>query len=236
MEEFAQTNQQVNQNVVEIFGLSETVSGSLKQTEQVSAELAKASEQVQDMVFSFIVGDGEFHQLIGNARKAREEVQNALGQALKEGHDVFDQRYQPIPNANPPKYKTSYDHKVEKLLQPIIDQVVQKTEGGRFCVAVDSNGYAPTHNSHYSKPLTGEHAVDLALSRDKRIFNDPVGLRAARNANKNFVLQTYTRDSGDILTEIALPIVLGGRHWGALRFGFDPTPLLKTVRQPEALP
>jgi len=36
------------------------------------------------------------------------------------------------------------------------------------------------------------------------------------------MLQTYTRDTGEVLSEIALPIYLNSRHWGAIRVGFDP--------------
>jgi methyl-accepting chemotaxis protein len=230
MEEFAQTNQQVNQNVAQINGLSGEVSERLQRTEEVSEELAKAAELVQDMVFSFIVGQGEFHHLIGSVRRARDEVQELFVQLHKSGINLFDQHYQPIPNTNPVKYHTAYDAKVEQALQPIIDRVVQETEGGFYCVAMDSNGYAPTHNSKYARPLTGNYEVDLSNSRDKRIYTDEVALRSARNTSKPFLLQTYIRDNGDILTEVAVPIALEGRHWGALRFGFDPSHMLEVLK------
>jgi methyl-accepting chemotaxis protein len=90
---------------------------------------------------------------------------------------------------------------------------------------VDGNGYAPTHNSWYSRPPSGDAQKDLAESRDKRLFNDPAGLRAARNVQP-FLLQTYSRDTGEVLSEVDLPLELSGRHWGALRIGFDPNVLL----------
>ncbi|KZE25323.1 methyl-accepting chemotaxis protein [Crenobacter luteus] len=229
MEAFAHTNGQVNRHVSEIYDLSQQVSGRLRHTEKVSAELALASEQVQDMVFRFIVGEGEFHQIIQHTSAARKELEDKLGQLLKSGVDLFDQRYQPVAGSNPAKFRTGYDAQVEGLIQPVIDRVVRETEGGRFCLVVDANGYAPTHNSNCAKPLTGNFEVDLANSRDKRIFNDAVGLRSARNT-RSFILQTYTRDNGEILTEIAVPITLDGRHWGALRFGFDPSHLLKELK------
>jgi methyl-accepting chemotaxis protein len=232
LEEFAQSNQQVNRNVIEINGLGEQVGVSLKQTETVAEELARASEQVQDMVFNFIVGQGEFHQLISNVGAAREEVQALLAGLLADGCDLFDQRYRPIAGTDPVKYHTGYDVKLEGLLQPILDRMVRQTVGGKFCLAVDRNGYAPTHNSFYSRPPSGDRQADLTHSRDKRLFNDPVGLRSARNADRNYLLQTYIRDNGDILTEVSVPIVLEGRHWGALRLGFDPAHLMETFSQP----
>lgn len=97
--------------------------------------------------------------------------------------------------------------------------------GGKFCLAVDTNGYGATHNSWYSKAPSGDAAVDLVNSRDKRIFNDPAGLRAARNTQR-FLLQTYARDTGEIMTELDVPIMVNGRHWGGLRLGFDASAML----------
>ncbi len=73
----------------------------------------------------------------------------------------------------------------------------------------------------FSKPLTGNREIALQHSRDKRIFADGTGLRAARNP-KEFLLQTYMRDTGEILWDLSLPLMVQGRHWGALRLDFDP--------------
>jgi methyl-accepting chemotaxis protein len=89
------------------------------------------------------------------------------------------------------------------------------------------NGYGPSHNSWYAKPPTGDRATDLVNSRDRRLFNDPAGLRAARNQDR-FLLQTYVRDTGEVMTELDRPITVHGKHWGALRLGFDAATLLKT--------
>ncbi len=227
MELFAGTNLQVNRNVSEIHSLSTVVSTHLAQSEDVSVKLSVAAEQVQELVSRFVIGEGELDAVIGVARHARDRLANMLERAQGEGLNVFDQRYQPIPGANPPKFHTAYDDKLAPALQQVYDEVVQKTNGGRFCLLVDTNGYAPTHNSFYSKPLTGNLQQDLVGSRDKRIFNDATGLKSAKNTQP-ILLQTYMRDTGEILSEIALPIRLGGRHWGAIRVGFDPSALLKT--------
>ena len=226
MELFAGTNLQVNRNVSEIHGLSTVVSTHLAQSEDVSVKLSVAAEQVQELVSRFVIGEGELDAVIAVARHARDELAGMLERAQAEGINVFDQRYQPIPGSNPAKFHTAYDDKLAPALQKVYDQVVQKTNGGRFCLLVDTNGYAPTHNSFYSKPPTGDLQQDLVGSRDKRIFNDPTGIKSAKNTQP-FLLQTYMRDTGEILSEIALPIRLGGRHWGAIRVGFDPSALLK---------
>jgi methyl-accepting chemotaxis protein len=35
-------------------------------------------------------------------------------------------------------------------------------------------------------------------------------------------MQTYMRDTGQILNDLSLPIYINNRHWGALIIGFDP--------------
>ncbi|HMF27321.1 MAG TPA: hypothetical protein VKE42_01030, partial [Candidatus Cybelea sp.] len=117
------------------------------------------------------------------------------------------------------------DSECERDLQSLFDELLGGVRGATFALCVDANGYAPTHNSKYSKPSTGDRAKDLAQSRDKRIFNDPTGMRAAKN-EAPVLLQTYRRDTGEVLNDLSLPIHVGGRHWGALRFGFDPHVLL----------
>ena len=97
--------------------------------------------------------------------------------------------------------------------------------GGRFALAVDVNGYGPTHNTKFSQKPTGNPQQDLVNSRDKRIFNDPTGGRAAKN-EAPFLLQTYMRDTGEILCDLSMPIRVDGRSWGAMRLGFDPAAVL----------
>ena len=53
----------------------------------------------------------------------------------------------------------------------------------------------------------------------------PTGLASGRN-QRPFLLQTYRRDTGEILNDLSMPIRLQGRHWGCLRLGFKPELLL----------
>ncbi|HYS42776.1 MAG TPA: hypothetical protein VEM32_02245 [Geobacteraceae bacterium] len=88
-----------------------------------------------------------------------------------------------------------------------------------FAVLVDRNGYLPTHNSRYSRPLTGNKELDKTGNRTKRMFNDPVGLAAARNRQELF-MQVYYRDTGEKMWDISAPVHVKGRHWGAFRIGY----------------
>ena len=89
-----------------------------------------------------------------------------------------------------------------------------------FAVLVDRNGYLPTHNSKYCQPLTGDREKDMLGNRTKRLFNDPVGLKAARNSQGTLV-QVYQRDTGEKMWDISYPVFVNGRHWGSFRIGYQ---------------
>lgn len=226
LDDLAASNRQINQHVSEIHSFGQDVRTRLDRTEVAAGELSSATEQVQELVSRFIIGEGPFDQMVNRVRAARDELQLYLTDCAARGVDILDQHYVAIPGTNPAKYHTRYDHQVEPALQRVYDQCASDVAGCRFCVMTDTNGYAPTHMSSASQARSGDPVRDLANSRDKRIFNDPAGLRSARNTQP-FLLHTYSRDTGEVLSEIALPVVVNGRHWGGLRFGFDPGALLK---------
>jgi len=133
--------------------------------------------------------------------------------------DIFDTNYVPIPGTDPQKYHTKYDTHLDKIILEIEDEFL-KDDQVVFAVLVDKNGYLPTHNSKYSKPLTGDKEADKVGNRTKRLFNDPVGLAAARN-EKELLKQVYARDTGEKMWDISVPVMVQGKHWGGFRIGFS---------------
>ncbi len=132
---------------------------------------------------------------------------------------LFDTFYIPIPNTNPQKFHTQYDRYTDETIRIILDQYLTESNRIKFVVAVDRNGYLPTHNTKYSKPLTGKGDYDTKHNRTKRMFNDRTGLAAARNQDK-FLLQRYSRDTGEVMMDLSVPIYIEGKHWGAIRIGY----------------
>lgn len=133
---------------------------------------------------------------------------------------VFDTFYVPIPGTEPQKFNTQYDLFTDGSVQFVLDSFLEKDERLSFVVIVDRNGYLPTHNSRYSRPLTGDRDVDTQWNRTKRIFNDRTGLSAARSRDP-YLLQRYSRDTGEVMSDFSLPLILRGRHWGAVRIGYQ---------------
>jgi methyl-accepting chemotaxis protein len=75
------------------------------------------------------------------------------------------------------------------------------------------------HNKKFSQPLTGDYDVDLVNNRTKRIFSDRTGKRCGANT-KPFLLQTYKRDTGEVMHDLSVPIYVNGKHWGGFRVGY----------------
>lgn len=157
------------------------------------------------------------------ALECREQIAGQFELLLTSGQlsapQLFDTFYIPIPGTDPQKFHTRYDQLADGIVQPIIDAVLKRDRRLVFVVPVDGNGYLPTHNSRYARPLTGDVAVDTKNNRTKRIFNDRTGLAAARNL-KPYLLQKYSRDTGEELRDLSVPIFIQNRHWGALRIGY----------------
>ncbi|HEX4917759.1 MAG TPA: methyl-accepting chemotaxis protein [Limnobacter sp.] len=221
-----QINAEVSTKASEIRDTAQSVIDQTTMSERSSSELAAATDRIKELVARFKIGKGAYETIIERAMLAREECKNILITAMENGHDIFDEAYKPIPNTNPQKYSTKYDKAVERQLQGAYDRLVSSVPGSVFSLCVDRKGFAPTHNSKYSRPLTGDLKVDLVESRDKRMFSDPVGLRAAQNLSP-WLLQTYRRDTGEVLNDLSLPIEINGRHWGGIRLGFSPELLIK---------
>ena len=157
------------------------------------------------------------------AEQCRQEIVAQFNLLLSSGKlsipQLFDTFYIPIPNTEPQKYRTQYDNLSDGVVQPIIDDVLERDKRLVFVVIVDRNGYLPTHNSRFSQPLTGNPEADAKSNRTKRIFNDRTGLAAARNKDP-LLLQRYSRDTGEEMSDMSMPIMIQNRHWGALRVGY----------------
>jgi len=82
-------------------------------------------------------------------------------------------------------------------------------------------GYVPTHNRAFSQPPVGNPEIDRVKSRSKRLFNDRTGGRCGSH-QRRLLLQTYSRDTGELMHDLSVPIMVGGRHWGGLRLGYRP--------------
>ena len=206
---------------------------------QMSSELSKSKEQtlqaakdgtVLSQMAESIIGRlgrydlGTIHDEIRNAAiETAGQIGCLFEEAIRRGEmsmdDFFDRNYVPIEGTSPQKYSTRFDKFTDANLPTIQEPFVQRFDDVLFAGAVDSNGYFPTHNKRYSRPLTGDYATDLVNNRTKRLFDDRTGSRCGSNTEP-FLLQTYKRDTGEVIHDLSAPIYVNGRHWGGFRTGY----------------
>jgi methyl-accepting chemotaxis protein len=217
-------NARIHTQTAQIQELSASVSARMRESERSSRDLTDATQGVLAVVSRLRLGDSGFDRSLALAQRYRERIQALLEERLAAGLDVFDQDYQAIAGTRPQKYRTRYDQQVEAPLQDLYDALMAELQGASYTIAVDLNGYSPTHIRAASKKPTGDHAYDLVHSRDKRKFDRPTELRAARSTAPN-LMQTYLRDTGEVLVDLSVPVHVAGRHWGALRIGLSPAVL-----------
>lgn len=157
------------------------------------------------------------------AIECRQEIKVVFEKLIVTGalseKDLFDTIYVPIPQTNPQKYHTNYDELFDIKIQSILDRFLKKDPKLIFVVLVDKNGYLPTHNRKFSDTQHQKKAGSIKWNRSKRLFSDTAGLAAARNM-KSFLLQSYSRDTGEIMFDQSIPLFFRGKHWGAVRFGY----------------
>lgn len=205
--------------------------------EQSASSLAKADAALSDVTddaetltaLSAQMGVETYDTIYINAAKtAASKISDAFNAAVLSGRiserDMFDDMYQPISGSAPLQHMTRFTALTDALLPDIQEPLLQLSGKVVFCAAIDKNGYIPTHNRKFSHPQRyGDEAWNSANSRNRRIFDDRVGL-AAGKSTRPFLMQAYRRDMGNgefrMMKDVSAPIYVNGRHWGGLRLAY----------------
>jgi methyl-accepting chemotaxis protein len=161
---------------------------------------------------------------IRTAEDAGTRIATAFEAALAHGEiseaDLFDDRYQPVPNTNPQQYLTRFTTFCDRVLPPIQDPICRADPRMLAACATDRNAYLPTHQPENSQPQGRDPVWNARHCRNRLLWNDRTGLAAARNT-KPLLLQTYHRHNPDgeavMVKDASVPIFVRGRHWGTVR-------------------
>lgn len=214
---------QINTSLEEFSSEMDASEADIQAIAKRSMELAELAESIYDKAGA--EGLSGLHQtIVIEAQDASRAIAVILEQAIDNNKltqtQVFDYKYKEIPNSSPPKFNTAYDAFSDKEFPNIQEAILERNTNIMYAGAVDINGYFPTHNKKFSQPLSGDHEKDLLANRTKRIFNDRTGKRCGSNKNE-FLLQTYKRDTGEIMHDLSVPIYVKGKHWGGFRIGYQ---------------
>ena len=208
-------SQGVNATSEKLKSIDQSIQTCLEHNEELMNQLAGSPIRTDDSRF------------LDALRQAVARVSDSFEQAVAQGRisleDLFDENYQPIAGSNPQQVMAKFTALTDSLLPAIQEPMLSFDDRVVFCVAVDRNGYLPTHNQKFSQKQGSDPVWNNAHCRNRRIFNDRTGLRAGRNRDP-FLLQTYRRDMGGgqftMMKDLSMPIMVRGRHWGGLRFAY----------------
>jgi len=154
-------------------------------------------------------------------------VSGAFEAAIDQGRidleGCFDENYVLIKGSNPEQYMTKFVELADLMLPPVQEPILKSSPSVFFCVAIDRNGFIPTHNLRYCQPQGPDIVWNAANCRNRRLLQDAVRMAAAKN-KKPYLLQCYRRDVGGgnvvLMKSAAAPITIRGRHWGGLSMGY----------------
>ncbi|MFY0663377.1 MAG: methyl-accepting chemotaxis protein [Natronospirillum sp.] len=227
--EVNQAGTDVNETSLTISEAIQNISQALHSTEKRGTSVAQQAIQVSEETETIYRALSEFDQetfysdILNEANAAASAIAELLGDLVERGEintqQLFSVDYKPIPKTSPQKYSTPYDSLTDRLFPAIQEPILTRHANVLYAGAVDRNGYFPTHNKKFSQPLTGDFDRDLLQNRTKRIFKDRTGSRCGSNT-AHMLLQTYKRDTGEVLHDLSVPIIVNGKHWGGFRIGF----------------
>ena len=222
LSQHAETNRGIGENSVNLYQSTERMAADVKDISTQVMALSNETESIFRVLESFNTGD--IHEEVRRiAQSAAQNIGKVFSQAIKQGQiserDLFNFTYAKIEGMDPPKYTTTFDRFTDVVLPDIQEPLLDAHKYIIYAGAVDINGYFPTHNKRFSQPITGNYETDLVNNRTKRIFNDYTGSRCGKNT-LSFLLQTYKRDTGEVMHDLSVPIMVEGRHWGGFRIGY----------------
>ncbi|AYF35177.1 chemotaxis protein [Vreelandella alkaliphila] len=216
---------------------SQTVADSLRQLEddvdEGNRDMRDLAQQARALMEAAEGVDGELAQqrlqgrhqhVFSVARQAANRIGKLFEKAIASGElseaSLFQPDYRVVPGTQPPLYHTGFDAFTDLKL-PSMQEPLLTEHGLSYAIACDRNGYVPTHNAAVSREPIGDYDHDLKYCRSKRIFDDPTGSRCGAH-EKPLLLQTYKRDTGEIMHDLSVPIYINGKHWGGFRVGYQP--------------
>lgn len=220
--EHEQTNSGISTNAQNLHHSILSVDKELESASEKILGLTNQTEGIFRHLHLFELGDRNSQVMniaILTAKQIGELFEDSIRRGTISERDLFDFNYKAVPNTKPQKFSTGFDNFTDRNLPAIQEPILTNNSFIVFAGAVDINGYFPTHNVKFSHPLTGNYENDLKSSRTKRIFNDRTGSRCGKNT-EIFLLQTYKRDTGEIMHDLSSPIYVNGKHWGGFRIGY----------------
>ncbi|MGP9832960.1 methyl-accepting chemotaxis protein [Marinobacter sp. NSM] len=228
----AEIDQANEQSLEQVFSVIESVRDHIAESDSSVASLADQAATLMELAenanaaFALNSSQSYHRSFFDQARAGAAQIGEIFEQAIQQGKlsesALFEKKREPIPNTNPQQYSSAFDRFTDQVLPAVQENIKNSQDAIVFSIACAQDGYVPTHNRDFAHPPTGNPEVDLVKSRSKRLFNDRTGIRCGSHT-QDMLLQTYRRDTGEIMHDLSVPIFVNGKHWGGFRIGYRPS-------------
>ena len=228
----AEIDQANEQSLEQVFSVIESVRDHIAESDSSVASLAGQAATLMELAenanaaFALNSSQSYHRSFFDQARAGAAQIGELFEQAIQQGKlsesALFEKKREPIPNTNPQQYSSAFDRFTDQVLPAVQESIKNSHDAIVFSIACAPDGYVPTHNRDFAHPPTGNPEVDLVKSRSKRLFNDRTGIRCGSHT-QDMLLQTYRRDTGEIMHDLSVPIYVNGKHWGGFRIGYRPS-------------
>ncbi len=191
----------------------------LEQAQQALA-LSDDAEEFQGAVIGLGV-ESFAHTVYCEARDAAAKISAALEEALVNHlfneNDLFDLNHRQT-HSNPDRFEARAQVLYDQVIPAIQEPILERHSRLMYATPTDLSQFVMCHNKRFSSPLTGNSEMD-AKNRNRQRPLDRVAQRSARNTQP-VLMQTYIRNTGEVLADLSVPIMVRGRHWGTFRIGW----------------
>ncbi len=222
LQEYRHTTADISDSIEQI---NQSLQATDERSKQISEQAFRFSQTTEGIFRALTKWDiGTFDQQVykealAAANACSESLQQGITNGVFTEQQLFSPDYERIGTTEPAKYATAFDRFTDQNFPAIQEPILQRHQGIVYAGAVDRKGYFPTHNQCFSQPLTGDPQTDMVNNRTKRIFDDATGIRCGQHTDP-VLLQTYKRDTGEVMHDLSVPIYVNGKHWGGFRIGF----------------
>ncbi|WP_372973057.1 hypothetical protein [Marinobacter sp.] len=214
VEELSVVNRDVHNRSTEIRELGQRIRENMVSSDTQTSELVESADATLHSLCQFRIGRGRLEATLEKVEVRRDQIQEEIAKLAANGVSMFDRNHQPIPNTNPQKFDVSYARPFQNACQHLIDAWAREQDGALYCLPLDSKGYVAIHSSELSHEPTGDPETDVQKSRHMRFFQSRDIPHMGR-----FKLQSYIRDTGEVMFNLSVPIEPDGRYWDGLFIG-----------------
>ncbi|MCC6346153.1 MAG: methyl-accepting chemotaxis protein [Nitrospirales bacterium] len=211
----AATGQQ-SQVTEEVLANMERVSGSAARTKELTMSISASKDSLLSLALKMYgqlcsvkkdtVDESMERLLVSCTNELAQMLERDIKTGKMDRASLFDENYSKVDDKG--KLSTRYTRYFENEVLPLLKKWVQSDRRLIYTVVMDRNGYMPTH---------------LLPARAGVKMEDPVSMGGARSSviiGKAF--RRPVEAGGEVVIDVACPLMIGGQHWGCFRIGYLP--------------